>query len=144
MKKIPFGAMPDGTAVEQYTLADGRLECEILTYGGALRALRVPARDGRMVDVLLGFDRLEDYLSHDKYLGALVGRYANRIGGASFELNGVRYPLAANNGGNHLHGGAAGYDKRGGRWRRRGTASSPSPWTAPTGRRATPAISPSG
>ncbi len=112
MKKTPFGAMPDGAAVEQYTLTAGRLECDILTYGGALRALRVPDRDGRIVDVLLGFDRLEDYLSHDKFLGALVGRYANRIGGASFDLNGVHYSLPANDGPNHLHGGHRGYFSR--------------------------------
>ncbi len=112
MKKTLFGTMPDGAAVERYTLAAGELECEVLTYGGALRAIRVPGRDGRIADVLLGFDRLEDYLSHDKFLGALVGRYANRIGGASFELNGVRYPLAANDGVNHLHGGPGGYFSR--------------------------------
>ncbi len=113
MKKIPFGALPDGTAVDQYTLTAGRLECDVITYGGAIRTLRVPDRDGRIVDVLLGFDRLEDYLDPGNgCLGALVGRYANRIGGASFDLNGVRYPLAANNGVNHLHGGIVGFHKR--------------------------------
>ncbi len=112
MRKTLFGTMPDGTAVEQYTLAAGELSCDIITYGGAVRALRVPARDGRTVDVLLGFDTLEDYLSHDKYLGALVGRCANRIGGASFDLNGVRYPLPANDGPNHLHGGEKGFFSR--------------------------------
>ncbi len=112
MKKISFGAMPNGAPVEQYTLTDGTLSCDIITYGGALRALRVPGRDGQTVDVLLGFDTLEDYLSHDKYLGALVGRYANRIGGASFDLNGVRCSLPANDGANHLHGGPKGYFSR--------------------------------
>ncbi len=114
MKKTPFGVMPDGTQVDQYTLAAGKLSCDILTYGGTLRALRAPDRSGETVDVLLGFDRLESYLdpANDKFLGALVGRYANRIGAAGFELDGVYYPLAANNGPNHLHGGTVGFDKR--------------------------------
>lgn len=107
-----FGTMPDGRAVEQYTLRAGELECDIITYGGALRALRVPDRDGRALDVLLGFDRLEDYRNQDKYIGALVGRFANRIGGSRFTLNGKEYPLYANNGANHLHGGKVGFDKQ--------------------------------
>lgn len=112
MKKTIFGVMPDGTTVHQYTLADHGMECDIITYGGALRSLRIPGGSGRPVDVLLGFDTLEDYRAQDKYMGALVGRYANRIGGASFDLGGVHYPLAANDGENHLHGGAVGFDKQ--------------------------------
>ena len=112
MQKRLFGTMPDGTPVEQYTLTAGALSCEVLTFGGTLRSLRVPDRTGQVVDVLLGLDRLEDYLSQDKFLGALVGRYANRIGGASFDLNGIHYPLGANDGVNHLHGGAEGYSRR--------------------------------
>jgi len=108
----PFGVMPDGTPVERLTLRRGEVSCEIITYGGAVRSLAVPDRDGRPVDVALGFDTLEDYRNQDKYLGALVGRYANRIGGASFPLNGKTYPLAANNGANHLHGGLAGFSMR--------------------------------
>lgn len=104
--------MPDGSPVEQYTLRAGALSCDILTYGGALRALRVPDAAGAPVDVLLGFDSLEDYRRQDKYMGALVGRYANRIGGASFSLNGQTFPLAANDGSNHLHGGDVGFDKQ--------------------------------
>lgn len=108
----PFGVMPDGTKVERLTLAHGPLSCEIITYGGAVRALTVPDRAGRPVDVALGFDSLEDYLRQDKYLGALIGRYGNRIGKASFVLNGREYPLRANDGENHLHGGPGGFDKR--------------------------------
>lgn len=108
----PFGRMPDGTDVELLELRSGPLACHIITYGGALQALTVPDREGRAVDVLLGFDTLEDYLSQDKYLGAIIGRYANRIGGARFALNGKEYRLAANDGANHLHGGARGFDKR--------------------------------
>ncbi len=112
MERKLFGTLPNGQAVEQFTLTAGGLACDILSYGGALRSLRVPGRGGQTVDVLLGFDSLETYLAQDKYMGALVGRCANRIGGAAFELNGVRYPLAANDGPNHLHGGLSGFDKR--------------------------------
>lgn len=110
---IPFGVMPDGTTVEQYTLRGGDLSCDIITFGGSLRTLRVPDRNGNPVDVLLGFDALEPYLTHRKSFGALVGRYANRIGGAKFTLNGTVYPLVANDHGvNHLHGGGLGYNRR--------------------------------
>ncbi len=108
-----FGHMPDGTAVEEITLRDGALTCSAITYGGMLRALTVPDKNGDPVDVLLGMDGLEGCL-HKKIgsMGALVGRYANRIGGAAFSLNGKEYRLAANNGVNHLHGGPKGFDKR--------------------------------
>ena len=110
---IPYGTMPDGTPVELYTLAAGALSCQIITFGGSLQSLRVPDRSGRPVDVLLGFDALEPYRTHGKSLGALVGRYANRIGGAKFSLNGQTYQLAANNNGvNHLHGGLVGFNQR--------------------------------
>lgn len=108
----PFGVMPDGTAVELLTLKNGPLSCGVITYGGALQSLTVPDRDGRPADILLGFDALEDYRRQDKFLGALIGRYANRIGGACFPLNGKDYPLRANDGKNHLHGGPQGFDKR--------------------------------
>ena len=95
-QRIPFGTMPDGTEVELISLAQGALACRILTYGGAIQSLTVPDRTGEPVDVVLGFDSLEDYRAQDKYIGALIGRYGNRIGGASFNLNGKEYPLAAN------------------------------------------------
>mgnify|MGYP002510117601 CR=1 FL=1 len=110
--RTAFGRMPDGTQVDQITLRDGAMMCQILTYGGAVRSLIVPDRDGNPVDVALGFDTLEDYRAQDKYMGALVGRYANRIGGSKFTLNGVEYPLYANDGPNSLHGGQAGFDKK--------------------------------
>lgn len=110
--RAPFGALPDGTAIELLTLAAGRNLCQIVTYGGAVRSLLVPDREGRAVDVALGFDTLEDYLRHDKYLGALIGRYGNRIGAAQFSLGGRSHSLAANNGPNHLHGGVAGFDRQ--------------------------------
>ena len=112
-QRIPFGTMPDGTEVELISLAQGALACRILTYGGAIQSLTAPDRTGEPVDVVLGFDSLEDYRAQDKYIGALIGRYGNRIGGASFSLNGREYPLAANDGDvNHLHGGLQGFDKQ--------------------------------
>lgn len=107
-----FGYMPDGTPVEELTLRDGAFSCQIITYGGAVRTLTVPDRTGNPVDVVLGFDTLDSYQRQDKYLGALIGRYANRIAGACFTLNGEMYPLAANDGPNHLHGGPTGFDRR--------------------------------
>ena len=108
-----FGHMPDGTAVEEVALSGGGLSCGVITYGGALRTLTVPDRAGRPVDVVLGLDTLEDYRAQDKFLGALVGRYANRIGGSRFTLEGRTYPLPANDGANHLHGGPEGFDRSG-------------------------------
>ena len=110
--RTAFGRMPDGTQVEQIALRSGSMVCQLITYGGAVRSLTVPDRDGSPVDVALGLDTLEDYRAQDKYMGALVGRYANRIGGARFTLNGVEYPLYANDGPNSLHGGKVGFDKR--------------------------------
>lgn len=111
-QRIPFGTMPDGTEVELISLEKGGCSCRILTYGGAIQSLIVPDREGRAVDVALGFDSLEDYRRQDKYIGALIGRYGNRIGGASFPLNGKVYQVAANDGVNHLHGGMVGFDKQ--------------------------------
>ncbi len=108
----PFGTMEDGRRVDLVTLKSGPLACEIVTYGGAVRSLTVPGRDGAPVDVALGFDTLEEYRRHNAHMGALIGRYANRIGGARFALDGREYKLAANDGPNHLHGGPMGFDKQ--------------------------------
>ena len=108
-----FGKLSDGTAVTCYTMTgDTGIQAEILDYGVTIRTLVVPDRSGKPVDVVLGYDTLEDYVSNDGYLGATVGRFANRIGGAAFTLNGKDYQLAANDGVNHLHGGLVGFDKR--------------------------------
>jgi aldose 1-epimerase len=98
--------------VELYTIANGRIELRAITYGGIITSLRVPDRDGRKADVVLGFDHLEPYLENRAYIGALVGRYANRIAGGHFHLDGVSHRLAANDGPNHLHGGHAGFSRR--------------------------------
>jgi aldose 1-epimerase len=107
-----FGALPDGTEVGLFTMTnDGGIEVSIATYGGIITSLKVPDRNGRLADVVLGFDLFDRYVEGHPFFGAIVGRYANRIGGASFELDGRVHHLAANNGSNHLHGGVVGFDK---------------------------------
>lgn len=108
----PLGRTPDGQAVERYTLRNARgLEAEIMTYGATLMMLRTPDRRGRSETIVLGFETLEPYLAGTPYFGATIGRYANRIAGAAFELGGRQYKLTANEGRNQLHGGARGFDK---------------------------------
>jgi aldose 1-epimerase len=110
--KEGWGSTPDGQAVELYTLTNRRgAEARIATYGGVVVSLRVPDRAGKLDDVLLGFDSLEGYLGGKSYIGALIGRYGNRIARGRFRLNGREYTLATNNGENHLHGGVRGFDK---------------------------------
>jgi aldose 1-epimerase len=82
-----------------------------MSYGATLVSLRLPDRDGRFDDVLLGFDDLAGYLGTHPYFGVIVGRYANRIAGGEFTLDGETYTLARNNNGNSLHGGLKGFDK---------------------------------
>ena len=108
----PFGKTADGEAVDIFTLKNARgVEVQAMTYGATITSLRVPDRSGTFSDVVLGFDTLGAYLRQRPFFGALVGRYANRIGGAQFTLNGRTYKLAANDGPNHLHGGIKGFDK---------------------------------
>jgi aldose 1-epimerase len=93
------------------TNANG-LTAEIITFGGTITSLQVPDRDGKLVDVVLGYDNLGQYESQDNpYFGSVIGRYANRIAKGRFTLNGVEYTPAVNNGPNHLHGGIKGFDK---------------------------------
>jgi aldose 1-epimerase len=112
LKKKSFGRTKDGQAVEIYTLTNRRgAEARIMNYGATVVSLKVPDRKGAFDDVVLGFDRLEDYQNDTHYIGAVIGRYANRIAKGRFTLNGVEYKLAVNNGENHLHGGLKGFDK---------------------------------
>lgn len=107
-----YGQMPDGTPVELYTLVNANgLKAKIINYGAILVSLEVPDRNGKLADVVLGYNSLDDYLKRGGLFGAVVGRYANRIGGAKFTLNGVEYQLALNNRPNHIHGGKKGFDK---------------------------------
>lgn len=113
INRKPFGILPDGRGVDCYTLTGvNGVEARILTYGGILQSLYTPDRDGRLADVVLGFDSLGPYLDEHPYFGALIGRYANRIARGRFSLNGKSYVLACNNGPNHLHGGIEGFDKK--------------------------------
>jgi aldose 1-epimerase len=113
--KQPFGKMPDGTPVEIFTLSDGRFEARIMTYGGIVVSLKVPDRGGKADDVVLGFDNLGDYVANNNgegnaFLGAIIGRYANRIAHGSFSLDGQKYTLPLNDGLNTLHGGPHGFN----------------------------------
>ena len=111
VQKLPFGAT-GGRPVDKYILTCGALEAEIITFGAAVAALRVPDRVGRPVDVVLGYRTLAGYERNGGYLGALVGRYANRIAGASCLIDGERVALEANEGTKQLHGGARGFSYR--------------------------------
>lgn len=111
----PFGKMPDGTPVEIFTLSEGAYEARIATYGGVLVSLKAPDRNGKVADVVLGFDNLEGYVANfngasNAFFGALIGRYANRIAHGSFTLDGQKYSLPLNNGENSLHGGPHGFN----------------------------------
>lgn len=108
-----FGSTRDGKPVRIYTLTNPHgVEARIITYGGRLVSLKAPDRKGAMGDVILGFDSIAGYLDNPgPFFGALIGRYANRIGGAQFKLNGVEYKLEKNDGNNSLHGGSHGFDK---------------------------------
>ncbi|MEV5934264.1 aldose epimerase family protein [Streptomyces sp. NPDC052079] len=108
-----FGTLPNGTAVHRWTLRRAGVRVRILSYGGIVQDVEVPDRDGRTGNVVLGFSDLDGYLAHpEPFLGALIGRYANRIAGARFPLDGVTHALKPNDGPNSLHGGARGFDKR--------------------------------
>jgi aldose 1-epimerase len=108
-----FGKMPDGQTVNLYTLSNASgMQVTITNYGGRVVSIMVPDRNGKMGDVALGFDNLEGYLGDNPFFGALVGRYANRIGNAKFALDGKEYRLEANDGPNSLHGGSKGFDKQ--------------------------------
>lgn len=112
VSRASFGVTPDGESVDVFTLANGSgVEVRAITYGGIIVSLRVPDRDGRLGDIVLGFDNLDGYVEGSPYFGAIVGRYANRIAKGQFTLAGETYHLATNNGPNHLHGGVRGFDK---------------------------------
>ncbi len=110
--KESFGQTPDKQTVVLYTLTNPNgVKAKITSYGAILVSLETPDKNGNIADIILGFDTLDGYLKEHPYFGVIVGRYANRIGAAKFELNDVEYKLAANNGANHLHGGIKGFDK---------------------------------
>ena len=128
IKQAEFGKTPTGEVVDVFTLTNANgLECRIITYGGTCISLKVPDREGRLGDILLGHDSLDGYYVTDPatrttvkgkdssthpYFGVLVGRYGNRIAGGKFTLDGTEYTLATNNNDNHLHGGNVGFDQK--------------------------------
>ncbi len=114
----PFGQMPDGTEIREFVFSNVRgVEARAITYGATMTSLMVPDREDRRENVILGFDTLEEYLRGSEYFGAVVGRYANRIAGGRFTLDGVEHVLACNEtpgagaAATHLHGGNRGFDK---------------------------------
>ena len=107
-----FGILPDGTGVDIITLRSGALEIRCLTYGCIIASLAVPDALGNAANIVLGFDNLPAYLDESPYFGAVVGRYANRIGGARYTIDGREHQVSANEPPNHLHGGFRGFDKR--------------------------------
>jgi aldose 1-epimerase len=107
-----FGTLPDGGVVELYRLSNSKgMQVSVINYGGIITSIQVPDRNGKRADVVLGYDSLGGYVKNPSYFGALVGRYANRVGKAQFTLDGKTYRLAANNDANSLHGGLKGFDK---------------------------------
>jgi aldose 1-epimerase len=109
-EKRPFGKVADGTAIDLYTLTNQNgMQVDIANFGGAVVALRTPDRAGRIADIVLGYDDVQGYANNSFFLGAIIGRYANRIANGRFKLLGVEYRLTQNNGINHLHGGPHGF-----------------------------------
>lgn len=112
MKTDVFGKLPDGREVHKYTLMNKTgASAEIIDYGAIVVSLRVPDKNGKIGDVVLGYDNVEGYMNGTAYFGAIVGRYGNRIGKGKFQLDGKEYQVTVNDGANHLHGGKIGFSK---------------------------------
>jgi len=113
ISKSLFGRMCDYEEVFLYTITnESGASCALISYGATLQSMRVPNRAGDPIDVVLGFDTLDGYVNQEWYIGATIGRVANRIGSARFTLNGMEYVLFVNDCGNCSHGGKIGFDKR--------------------------------
>jgi aldose 1-epimerase len=107
-----FGKTKDGIAVDIYYLKNkNNMEAGIMSYGGTVVLLKAPDRNGKIDDIVLGYDQLEGYLSKSPYFGSIIGRYGNRIANGKFSLENREYILDKNDGPNHLHGGVIGFDK---------------------------------
>ncbi|HEX6504335.1 MAG TPA: aldose epimerase family protein [Terriglobales bacterium] len=112
VKKESYGKTAGGTPVDLYTLTNSHgIEVRVTNFGGIVTSLRVPDKNGKLADIVLGFDNLDGYLENKPYFGAIIGRYANRIANGKFTLDGHEYTLAKNNGPNSLHGGLKGFNK---------------------------------
>lgn len=114
VSQAPFGTLPDGQEVTLFTVTNSNgVEAKIMTYGGVVTSLKVPDSKGNLENVVFGFDSLEPYIENNvPYFGALIGRFGNRIDKGQFTIDGETYQLSVNDGPNHLHGGAKGFDKR--------------------------------
>ena len=113
VQKEAYGKMPDGAPVELYTLSNAKgMKASVITYGAALASLTAPDRNGKFADVVLGMDSLEGWRTQTAFLGAVVGRYGNRIAHGRFTLDGKQYTLPQNDGQNTLHGGKNGFNKK--------------------------------
>ena len=122
LERAPAGQLADGTAIEAFTLSNASgLSARVLTYGATLQSVLAPGRDGRLADVVLGYDSLAGYEATPRYFGATIGRYANRIAHGRFTLDGESFQLPLNEPGASLHGGTRGFDKL--PWRVLATAS---------------------
>ncbi len=107
-----FGQLPNGEAIKKYTMTNAKgMEISVINYGGIITNLKVPDKNGKIEDVVLGFNSLEGYLTPAPYFGAIIGRYGNRIAKGKFSLDQKQFTLAQNDGENHLHGGNKGFDK---------------------------------
>jgi aldose 1-epimerase len=113
LEKSDFGKLPDGSTAHLFTLRNTKgMTVKVTDYGLIITEVLVPDRNGKIGNVVLGFDNLDQYLKGHPFFGAIAGRYANRIAKGKFSLDGKEYTLATNNGKNHLHGGEAGFDKK--------------------------------
>lgn len=112
IEKTVYGTLPNGLKIDSYTLKNQKgMEVIIITYGGIITSLKVPNKDGKSEEVVLGFHSLEQYINPNPYFGAIIGRYGNRIANGKFNLDGIDYSLAINNGTNALHGGSEGFHR---------------------------------
>ncbi|HSJ22536.1 MAG TPA: aldose epimerase family protein [Nocardioidaceae bacterium] len=112
IEEATFGTTADGTEVNRFRLRNGDLELAVVTWGAVVQSLRVPDRDGHLSDVVLGYDTLDGYVQDTANLGAVVGRFANRIARGRFTLDGVEYQVPCNDRGNALHGGPEGFNRQ--------------------------------
>ncbi len=113
ISKTSWGKLPDGTAVDLYTLTSGKLEVQLTTFGARIVSIKTPDRTGKVADVALGYSSLDGYVTDNKtYVGSIVGRYGNRIAHGKFSLDGKEYNIPLNNGPNTLHGGTTGFDRK--------------------------------
>ncbi|AFL88072.1 galactose mutarotase-like enzyme [Terriglobus roseus DSM 18391] len=111
--RASFGNMPDGRAVDVFTLTSRNVEAKVITYGARLIDIRTPDRNGKIADVMLGYDTLPEWLAdRGSYNGSIVGRYGNRIANGRFTIDGKEYQVPPNDGPNALHGGRGGFDKK--------------------------------